>query len=212
MTIRVLIADDHTLVRKGFRALLEKEPDMVTVGEADSGLAALQQARECRPDVVLMDITMPGMNGIEATRALLAEFPDIRVIALSMHSDRRMVVDALSAGADAYILKECAFRDLAASIRAVKEGNTPAGVRLSGILLTDRHESLDPVPAATLSARERQVLQLIAEGNNTKEIAFLLELSVKTVETHRQNIMDKLGINNIAGLTKFAVREGLTSL
>lgn len=213
MSVRVLVADDHALVRKGLVALLEKEPGMEPIAEAVNGLEAVNLVKEHQPHVVLMDLAMPHMNGIDATRKLVAEHPEIHIIILSMYSERRLVMEALGAGARAYILKDCAFTELAKAIRTVIEGEDAQQVPFSGLIISDRHENIEPsASSAFLSAREREVLQAIAEGKNTKEIAFLLKVSIKTVETHRQNIMEKLRIHSIAGLTRYAIREGITPL
>lgn len=213
MSVRVLVADDHALVRKGLVALLEKEPGMEPIAEAVNGLEAVNLVKEHQPDIVLMDLAMPHMNGIDATRKLSAEHPDIHIIILSMYSERRLVMEALGAGARAYILKDCAFSELAKAIRTVIEGDHAKSVYFSGLIISDRHENIEPsASSAFLSAREREVLQAIAEGKNTKEIAFQLKVSIKTVETHRQNIMEKLRIHSIAGLTRYAIREGITPL
>ncbi len=213
MPVKVLIADDHALVRKGLVALLEKEPGIEAVAEAVNGLEAINLVREHQPDVVLMDLAMPHMNGIDATRKLVAEHPNIHIIILSMYSERRLVMEAIGAGARAYILKDCAFTELAKAIRAVIEGDDAQAVPFSGLIISDRNDNIEPsASSAFLSARERQVLQFIAEGKNTKEIAFQLAVSIKTVETHRQNIMEKLRIHSIAGLTRYAIREGISPL
>lgn len=219
MSIRVLLVDDHKIVRDGLRSLLAKETDISVVGEADSGRDALALATQLRPGVVLMDITMKGLNGIDATRQIISEVPGLRVIALSMHSDRRYVSDMLAAGASGYLMKDSAFEELAVAIRTVAGGRTYLSEGISQVVVEDYVQRIsgnahEPVtgPTKPLSPREREVLQLIAEGHATKGIAALLHLSVKTVETHRRQIMDKLRIYNIAGLIKYAVREGLASL
>lgn len=219
MAIRVLIVDDHQIVRDGLRSMLGKQMDIEVVGEAENGREALTRARELNPDVVVMDIGMRELNGIDATRQLLADSPKTKVVALSMHSDRRYVSEMLAAGASGYLLKDSAFDELTQAIRAVAEGRTFLSQGVAGVVLEDYVRRVaggtDDVPTQSgraLSAREREVLQLIAEGSSTKEIAARLHLSVKTVETHRRQIMDKLGIFNIAGLIKYAVREGLASL
>lgn len=215
MSLRVLIADDHTIVREGLRSLLEKEPDLVVVAEAASGSAALQLAREHHPDVILMDINMPDMNGIDATRTIRAEQSDIRILALSMETDRRFVVEVLKAGATGYLLKDCAFAELATAIRAVARDETYLPPKIIELVIKDYLQRV-PDNAANgygrLTSRERQLLQLISAGKNTKEIAFALQVSVKTVENQRQSIMKKLNLYSIAELTKYAVREGLSSL
>jgi DNA-binding NarL/FixJ family response regulator len=215
MVISILLADDHMIVRDGMRSLLEKETDMEVVAVADNGRMALQLARELRPDVVVMDIAMPEMNGIEATRRLLVEKPGIRVLILSMHSARRFVVESLAAGAKGYLLKDCASEELVRGIRTVAADETFLSPKVADIIVRDYMkrlpESQQP-DLAILSSREGEVLQLIAEGLNTKEIAFTLGVSAKTVETHRQQIMKKLNLYSIAELTRYAIREGLTPL
>ena len=215
MSLRVLIADDHTIVRDGLRSLLEKEPDLVVVAEAGSGSAALQLAREHHPDVVLMDISMPDMNGIDATRMIRAEQSDARILALSMETDRRFVVEVLKAGATGYLLKDCAFAELATAIRTVARDETYLPPKIIELVIKDYLQRV-PDNAANdngrLTTRERELLQFISAGKNTKEIAFALQVSVKTVENQRQSIMKKLNLFSIAELTKYAVREGLSSL
>lgn len=219
MSIRVLLVDDHQIVRDGLKSLLGREMDISVVGEAGSGRDALALAMELRPNVVLMDITMRGLNGIDATRQLLAEVEGVHVIALSMHSDRRYVSDMLAAGASGYLMKDSAFDELAKAIRVVAGGRTYLSAGITQVVLDDyvqRVSGSAPQPAASatkkLSNREREVLQLVAEGHSTKEVAALLNLSVKTVETHRRQTMEKLRIYNVAGLIKYAVREGLASI
>ncbi len=220
MSIRVLLADDHQIVRDGLRAMLARSLDVEVVGEAENGRDAVKLAREIRPDVVVMDIGMRELNGIEATRQITSEMEGVRVVALSMHSDRRYVSEMLAAGASGYLLKDGAFDELATAIRTVAEGRTFLSQGVSDVVLEDyrRHLSGNSAPTnlsggtRQLSGREREVLQLIAEGQSTKEIAAQLQLSAKTIETHRRQIMEKLGIYNVAGLIKYAVREGLTTL
>lgn len=215
MSLKILIADDHTIVRQGLRSLLEKEPDLVVVAEAGSGSAALQLAREHHPDVILMDISMPSMNGIDATRTIRAEQSDIRILALSMETDRRFVVEVLKAGATGYLLKDCAFAELATAIRTVARDETYLPPKIIELVIKDYLQRV-PDNAANdygrLTTRERELLQLISTGKNTKEIAFALQISVKTVENQRHSIMKKLNLYSIAELTKYAVREGLSSL
>jgi DNA-binding NarL/FixJ family response regulator len=210
-----LLADDHVIVRDGLRSLLEKERDFTVVGEAENGRDAVEQATRLRPDVVVMDIAMPGLNGIEATRQITAQPPKPKVIALSMHSDKRFVAEMLQAGASGYLQKNCAFKHLVNAIRSVIAGQMYLGPSVTGIVVEGFKQRLpapQPGEAATLSPKEREVLQLLAEGSSTKEIADHLGISGKTVDTHRQHIMDKLGIHSIAELTKYAIREGLTSI
>lgn len=215
MTIRILLADDHQIVRQGLKSLIEQQPDMELVGEASDGLEAVRLAAELRPRLVIMDLSMPGLNGAEAIRRILEDNPLVRVLVLSMHSDRRFVASALGAGASAYLLKDCAFEDLTQAIRAVMGGQTYLTPRIAGVVVDEYRQRLRERPASQmdlLTPREREVLQLLAEGHGTKAIAAKLDVSVKTVETHRENIMRKLDLHSIAELTKFAVKEGLTSL
>ena len=215
MSLKILIADDHTIVREGLRSLLEKEPDLVVVAEAGSGAAALQLAREHHPDVILMDINMPDMNGIDATRTVRAEQSDIRILALSMETDRRFVVEVLKAGATGYLLKDCAFAELATAIRTVARDETYLPPKIIELVIKDYLQRVPDSVAndyGRLTTRERELLQLISAGKNSKEIAFALQVSVKTVENQRHSIMKKLNLYSIAELTKYAVREGLSSL
>jgi len=214
-TIRILLADDHKIMREGLRSLLEKQPDFEVAGEAADGRETLKMARDLKPDAVIMDIGMPRLNGIEAARRVISESPGTRVIAFTMHADRRYVAEMLKAGASAYLLKDSGHEELVRGIRAALAGKIYLSPDIAEKVV---REYLDHIPPrdfsafSLLTAREREVLQLIAEGKTTKEIASLLYLSVKTVETHRQNIMDKLELHSVAELTKYALREGLTSL
>lgn len=215
MSIQILLADDHALIREGLRSLLEKQPDMEVVAEADEGRRAVELVRELSPDVVIMDVTMPRLGGIEATRQITGEFPAVKVIALSIHSRRRFVADMLSAGASGYILKECLFDELVQAIRAVSEGGRYLSPRITDVVVDDyvkRLSSGDESPLRSLSGREREVLQLVAEGKSTKEISMELHVSTKTIEANRRQIMEKLDMQSVAELTKYAIREGLTSL
>jgi len=215
MKIRILLADDHQIMREGLKALLEKHSSMEVIAEAENGIQTLEIARREKPDVIIMDIAMPDINGIEATRQLKSEMKDIKIVALSMHSDRRFVTETLKAGASAYVLKQSAFEDLEKAIKTVMVNRTFLSADILETVVGDYVSQLTKSEYEAyrqLSNRERQVLQLLAEGNSTKEIAYKLHVSVKTIESHRQNIMTKLSIHNLAGLTKFAVREGLTSL
>jgi len=208
MIIKILLADDHQLVRQGLRSLLEKQADFKVVGEAEDGLSALKKARELLPDVVIMDVAMPKLNGIEAAREILDVSPEIKVIAC-------FVVEMLRAGASAYLLKDSAYEELVQAIKASLVNKIYVSHPITEGLIRDYITQIpreDFSAFSILSQRERQVLQLLAEGKSTKEIASLLFISVKTVETHRQKIMDKLDIHTIAGLTKYAIKEGLTSL
>jgi DNA-binding NarL/FixJ family response regulator len=217
MSIRILIADDHTVVRQGLCSLLGQEPGMTVVGEVADGRSAVRLSTELAPDVVIMDITMPDMNGIEATHQIKTTSPGIKVVALSIHSDRRMVARMLAAGASAYLTKDSPFEELTRALRTVIGNQTYLSPPIADTVtkeyvrrLLKEDESSSPAP--DLSEREREVLQLLAEGNSTKQVASELHVSDKTVETHRRQIMRKLNLHSLAELTKFAIREGLTSL
>lgn len=215
MDIKILLADDHKITRDGLKALLENQPHMRVVGEAENGRLAVRLALELAPDVVVMDINMPELNGIEATRQILADLPDTRIIALSMYSDKRYVVGMLKAGVSGYLLKNCAFDELVTAISQVMKNQNYMSQKIAGTVMKDYAsilESSDSSPASQLTVREREVLQLIAEGMKTRDIAERIHVSVKTVETHRQQIMRKLNAKSVAELTKIALREGLTSL
>jgi DNA-binding NarL/FixJ family response regulator len=213
---KALIVDDHKIMREGLRSLLEKSGHFECVGEADDGLQAVKMARELKPDIVIMDIAMPNLNGIEATRQIKAEIPEIEVIVLSMHATRTYVLQVLQAGASAYLLKDSAFEELSTALLAISRGGmylSPAITKTAALAnLKVGSYGAGGAQTENLTKRELQVLQLIAEGRSTKDIASRLSLSVKTVETHRKQIMDKLEIRSIAGLTKYCIREGLTTL
>lgn len=215
MAIKVLLADDHEIMREGLCALLRKDNDIEVVGQAADGRSAVEMVRQLRPDIVIMDISMPNLNGVDATRQMVAEIPGLMVMALSTHSDRNMVAKMLKAGACGYMLKESAFAELLTGISAMKAGHTYLCPRISEIVLNDYVSLLsDPKRSSDdiLTSREREVLQLVAEGYTTKEIALKLEVSAKTIDSHREHIKDKLGIHTIAELTKYALRDGLTAL
>jgi DNA-binding NarL/FixJ family response regulator len=215
MTVRILIADDHKILREGLKSLLEKQPGFAVVAEAEDGLSAFDGVKRHKPDIAILDIGMPGLNGIEVTRKIRSEMAETRVIALSMHADRRFVMGILEAGANGYLLKDSAFEELVTAVRAVAKGRMYLSPSIAETVVKSSLEKSDrgqQGSSVLLSGREREVLQMIAEGKSTKEIAFKLFVSTKTVETHRKQIMDKLNIRTIAGLTKYAIREGLTSL
>jgi two-component system response regulator NreC len=215
MSIKVLLADDHKIVRDGLRALLEKQEGMEVVAEADNGRTTVRLARELRPDVVIIDIGMPDLNGIDATRQIMAEVPGIKVVALSMHSDKRFVAQMFKAGASAYLLKDCAFEELVRGVKAVVSGLTYLSPQIAGPVMDDyvrRLSTTDSSGFSVLTTREREVLQLLAEGKTTRQIAGELHVSTKTIETHRQQIMNKLNVSSVADLIKYAIREGLTCL
>ena len=213
MKTRLLIADDHAIVRDGIRSLLQSEKDFTVVGEAANGRQAVKQATELRPDVVIMDIAMPELKGVEATRQIMARNPCVIVIALSMHGDKSFVADMLKAGAVGYLQKSCAFRHLVRAIRTAMAGNIYLNPDIIRIVVEGfRRKIPDTAMFQVLSAKEREVLQLLSEGHSSKEIANRLGVTSKTIDTHRQNIMDKLGLRSVAALTKYAIREGLTSV
>jgi len=213
MRIRVLVADDHTLVADGLRSLIAAQPDMEAVGQAADGREALRRALELRPDVVVMDLTMPEMNGIEAARAIRAKLEATRVVMVSMHSSPEHVQRALEAGAVGYLVKRSASRELIAAIRAVHAGRRYFGENIAESVIeryVGKEATRDPLSA--LSARERQVLQLLAESRSVAEIARSLSLSPKTVETYRARLFDKLGIRDLPALVRFAIQHGVTPL
>jgi DNA-binding NarL/FixJ family response regulator len=213
--MRILLADDHQMVREGLKGLLELVLGAEVVGEAGDGRTALDMARKLEPDIIVMDVGMPGLNGIEATRQILGDRPDTRVIALSMHSEKRFVLGMLDAGASGYVLKESAIDELTKAIETVAAGQTYLSPKIAATVVDALRMKGEPSdatqPAASLTPREREVLQLIAEGQTTKEIAEGLHVSVKTVEAHRRGIMEKLDLHNVAQLTRYAIREGLSS-
>jgi len=215
MKIRILLVDDHKILRDGICSIVKEYPDMDVIGEAADGKTALRLVEELSPDVVIMDISMPDLNGIDATRKIIADHPKIKVIALSMHHDKQFVSEIFKAGASGYLLKDCAFDELEHAVRIVMDGKTYINPQIASLVI----ESLvnQPQPAiqkafSLLTDREREVLQLIAEGQSTKEIASKLNVSAKTIESHRRQVMGKLNIRNVAELTKYAIREGLTSV
>ncbi len=211
--IRVLLADDHTLVRAGLRMLIEGLPNMEVVGEASDGLALLELAAKLQPQIVLMDIAMPGLNGLEATGRLTKNWPEMRVLILSMHQNAEYVRQALRQGAVAYLLKDAAPMELELALKAVLNGETYLSPAVSKGVVSDYVQRLrsEDHPADQLTPRQKEVLQLIAEGQSTKEIARRLDLSVKTVESHRTQLMKQLDIHEVAGLVRYAVRAGLVS-
>lgn len=213
-SIRVILADDHTIVRAGIRAVLEKFPGVQVVGEANDGREVLDLVKEHQPDVVLMDITMPGMNGLEAAERMAKEFPNVRVIILSMHNNDEYYWRALKVGAAGYLLKKAATTELETALQQVIKGEVYLSQEISARLL--KKIPLDGIaerksPLEQLTGRQREILQLIAEGQNTKQIADLLKVSPKTVEYHRMKLMDCLNVHDVPGLVRFAMRVGLIS-
>ena len=212
MPIRILIADDHGVVAEGLKQLVEAESDMQVVALVGDGREAVQQARDTQPDVVLMDLSMPELNGADATRAILQRDPKCRVIVLSMYAQREYVRRALKAGAAGYVVKRSAAKEVVEAIRAVHAGQRYLSPRVVDVVLEDYTDDKQDDPLARLSAREREVLQLLAEGRTGAEIAQRLSLSQKTVETYRARLVEKLGIRDLAGLVRFAIQRGLVSL
>jgi len=208
---RVLIVDDHNLVRAGIRALLEKQSNLEVVGEADNGRQALKMVTEHRPDIVLLDIAMPELNGLEVVKQLTRDSTGVRCIILSMHSDEEHVSQALKAGASGYLVKGGALAELEIAIEAVAQGETYLSPRVSGPVVKEyvRRTSHDVETADMLTSRQREILQMIAEGKNTKQIALTLGISGKTVESHRSQLMKRLGVQDIASLVRHAIRIGL---
>ena len=215
MTIKVLIADDHAIIRDGLRALLEAAPGILVVGDASDGLTAISRARELQPDVVIMDISMPELNGIDAASQILAELPKTLVIILSMSGTAEHVFRALQAGARGYLLKESAGREVVDAVLTVYSGKIYLSEPVQSVLIADyiqlRGQNVEQGPLERLSAREREVLQLVVEGKTSAEIGAMLYLSPKTVETYRSRMMHKLGVSDLPGLFRLASQEGLLS-
>lgn len=214
MSAKIILVDDHQLVRESLRALIEKELGMQVVAEAGDGETAVRLAREHLPDVILMDVAMPGSDGISATKRITTEMPGVKVIGLSMYSNKLFVMDMFEAGAAGYLLKECASRELKDAIHTVLKNEIYLSPKVAGIVLDShtRRPVLAQDPTAVLTERECRVLRLLASGKSTKEIARIIKKSVQTVDTHRRQIMEKLDIHSVAELTKFAIREGLTAV
>ncbi|MBN2314033.1 MAG: response regulator transcription factor [Sedimentisphaerales bacterium] len=212
--MKVLIAEDHGVVRQGLRALIEEEQDIEVVGEAEDGLEVMELAEQSLPDVILMDITMPNLNGVEATRFILENHPNIRIIALSVHFDKHFVMEMLRAGASGYVLKSYLFDEVLRALKTVAAGQHYLSPKITEVVLDDYIPLISKTEKSSkehLTARERQVVQLLAEGKSTKQIARQLHVSPKTVDSNRRQVMKKLGISSVAELTKYAIREGLTS-
>lgn len=215
MSTRVIIADDHTIVRHGLMKLLQQEQDFEVVAEARNGQATVQLARELLPDIVVMDVGMPDLNGIDATQQIMRDNPKVKVLALSMHSGKKFVMAMLKAGASGYLLKDCALEELTNALHTIVAGKTYLSPSITDVVIQNYvHPSGgdDQSVFSVLSQREREVLQLMSEGNTTKQIAMQLHISPKTVEGHRLRLMTKLDIDNVAQLTKYAIQEGLTSV
>jgi DNA-binding NarL/FixJ family response regulator len=215
MKTKIILADDHKILRDGLCSLIEKQQELELIGEAENGLTAVQLACELKPDVVIMDITMPDINGIEATKQIMAKTPGVKVIALSMHSDKRFIAGMFEAGASGYLLKESAFEEMVKAISVVTSNGIYISPDIAGIVVKDYVDHLSmktQSKISLLSNREYEVLIHIIEGENMKQVASKLNISIKTVEIHRKHIMEKLGVQSTTELTKFAIREGLVSL
>lgn len=215
MKIKILLVDDHQILRDGIRSLVKGYDDMEVIGEAADGREALDMVEKLSPDVVIMDISMPDLNGIDATRMIINEAPDIKVIALSMHHDKQFVSEIFKAGASGYLIKDSAFDELEHAIRIVMSGQTYINPQIASLVVESLvNQSVTPNPKSfsLLTEREREVLQLIADGKSTKQIAIDLNVSSKTIESHRRQVMGKLNVRSVADLTKFAIREGLTTI
>lgn len=216
MSTRIILADDHRILREGIAAMLRQVPAFEIVGEASDGNETVRLARELRPDLVVTDVSMPGMNGIEAIRRIVEDVPGVRTLCLSVHDEKRLVSAVMDAGASGYLLKDCAFDELLRAVRAVMAGQVWISPAIAGVLMEDyrnrRAGASTPSAFSELTAREREVIQLIAEGCSTREIAERLHVSAKTVGTHREHLMAKLRVSGTAELTRYAIREGLTTL
>lgn len=214
--IRVLLAEDHTIVRKGLRSLLDAEADVEVVGEADNGRQAIEQVCELHPDVVLMDITMPELSGLEATRRIKTRYPQVQVLVLTMHANEQYVLEILRAGASGYLVKQSAVAEMMLAIRAVHRGDSFLSPAISRQVIDEYSRRAEAALGDTqydrLTPREREVLQLVAEGHSNREIADMLCISIKTVEAHRSHLMDKLDLHNTAELTRYAIARGLIAI
>ena len=214
MGIRIILADDHKVLRYGLSEAIKNEDDMEVIGQAENGHEAVSVTKKLSPDVIIMDIAMPDLNGIEATRQILKEHPQIKIIALSMHSNKKLIHEMFKAGAKGYLLKDCEYDELINAVRVVMKDKVYLSPSITGVVIDNYMISSDADKGSAftlLSDREREVLQLIAEGKTTKQIGLKLHVSPKTVEGHRTRIMHKLDIDNIANLTKYAIQEGLAS-
>ena len=214
MSTTILLADDHRLMRQGLRSLLEAQEGLRVVAEVDNGRDAVRLASDLKPNLIIMDVTMPGLNGIDATRQVRADNSSCHVIALSMHAERQFVMQMLAAGANGYLLKDCPFDELLSAIDAVMDGEVFLGPKIAKTLVKERLAGAGEATAfsGSLSPREREVLQLVSEGKNAKEIGHILNISSKTVAGHRGQVMRKLKLYSVAELTRYAIREGVTSL
>jgi two-component system response regulator NreC len=214
MSIRIILADDHTIVRHGLNKLLQQQKDMEVIAQASDGHSTVELTRELSPDMVIMDIGMPDLNGIDATQQIVRDFPQVKVIGLSMHSGKKFVIEMLKAGASGYLLKDCALEELTTAVKTVAAGKIYLSPSITDVVIDNyvrRSEKEENSAFSLLSQREREVLQLMAEGKTTKQIGLQLHISPKTVEGHRLRLMTKLNMDSVAKLTKYAIQEGLTS-
>ena len=215
MSIRIILADDHTIVRHGLNKMIQQQEDMEVIAQAANGQSTVELTRQLSPDIVIMDIGMPDLNGIDATRQIVRDFPGIKVIGLSMHSGKKFVIEMLKAGASGYLLKDCALEELVTAIKTVSAGKIYLSPLITDVVVENyvlNSKKKESSAFSLLSQREREVLQLIAEGKTTKQIGQRLHISPKTVEGHRLRLMSKLNMDSVAQLTKYAIQEGLTSL
>ena len=215
MSIRVILADDHTIVRHGLSKLIQQQENMEVIAQAGDGHSTVELTRDLSPDMVIMDIGMPDLNGIDATQQIIHDFPQVKVIGLSMHSGKKYVIEMLKAGASGYLLKDCALEELIIAINTVAEGKIYLSPSITDVVVENyvrNSKKKENSAFSLLSQREREVLQLMAEGKTTKQIGMRLHISPKTVEGHRLRLMEKLNMDSVAQLTKYAIQEGLTSL
>jgi DNA-binding NarL/FixJ family response regulator len=215
--MKIIIADDYGIVRQGLKSLIEKEDNLEVIGEAENGTEVVEMTGQLKPDLVIMDITMPDMNGIDATKRIISENPKVKIIALSMHSNRKFVTEMLQAGAVGYVLKSYLFDELVRAIKAAEKGERYLSPRITNVLVDDyigstSKEDGNRENIKSLTDRERMIIQLLTEGYNIKQIALRLNISPKTADANRRALMKKLQLSSLAELTKFAIREGLTSL
>ncbi len=214
MSIKIILADDHQLMREGLCSLLETELGMHVIAQASDGDTVVRLAGELLPDIIIMDIGMPGLDGIEATKQITSKYSFIKIIALSMHTNKLFVMDMFEAGASGYLLKECASAELATAITSVLENNIYISPKIAGVVLDDhlKYPSMEQDSTIVLTEKECEILRFLASGKSTKQIAIQLEKSIQTIDGHRRHIMDKLGFDKLAQLIKYAIREGLTPL